>query len=233
MNFLTKIIFYFRKPKVIIVVGRSRILTSEAIFKVLKSRFRVRKLVEKIPSVFNDEEIFIIETDLRKNGFFKKIKNLLKFSQLPTLVVTHIGEIPQNYDSFSGRAEDAKEIEELAKIIPTYGFLILNFDDRTVRKIDELTNLKSFTFGFEEKSDFRASDIHTTETGINPPPFITTKRWGVNFKINYKGKIIPIWQEGSFSKEKIYNILAASCVGTILGLNLVEISEALKKDLQK
>ena len=220
MDFLTKIIFYFRKPKIIIVVGRSRIPASEAIFKVLKSRFRVRKLVEKIPSVFNDEEIFIIETDLRKNGFFKKIKNLLKFSQLPTLVVTNIGEIPQNYDSFSGRAEDAKEIEELAKIIPAYGFLILNFDDRIVRKIDELTNLKSFTFGFEEKADFRASDIHTTETGIN-------------FKINYKGKIIPIWQEGSFAKEKIYSILTASCVGTILGLNLVEISEVLKNNSTK
>ena len=220
MDFLTKIIFYFRKPKIIIVVGRSRIPTSEAIFQVLKARFSVKKFSEKIPCFFAQEGGFIIETGFGNPNFFKKIKNLLKFSQLPTLVVTHIGEIPQNYDSFSGRAEDAKEIEELAKIIPAYGFLILNFDDKTVRKIDELTNLKSFTFGFEEKADFRASDIHTTETGIN-------------FKINYKGKIIPIWQEGSFSKEKIYSILAASCVGTILGLNLVEISEALKKDLQK
>ena len=149
-------------------------------------------------------EIFIIETDLKNQKTFKKLVNLTKVSQLPILVVTNMGDIPaQSY-----------EIYELAQLIPGYGFLILNFDDKTVRKIDDITNLKSFTFGFQEGADFRASDVHTNT--------------GTNFKINYKGKIIPVWQEKLSGKEHIYSGLATSCVGIVLGLNFVEISEALK-----
>ena len=39
---------------------------------------------------------------------------------------------------------------------------------------------------------------------------------------------MPVWLEGIFGKEQIYSALAAVCVGEILDLNLVEISQALK-----
>jgi UDP-N-acetylmuramoyl-tripeptide--D-alanyl-D-alanine ligase len=40
--------------------------------------------------------------------------------------------------------------------------------------------------------------------------------------------VIPIWLEKLFGKEQIYSALAASAIGTILGLNLIKISQALK-----
>ena len=217
INFLIKFIFFLRKPKVIIVVGKGRTFTTEAIYQVLQSHFKVEKLVEKTPNILSifKREVFLIETDFKKPSLPRKLNHWMKSSQLPILVVTHVGEIPSDYESFSGDRQEAIKIKELAKIVPAYGFLILNSDDKIVQEIDNVTNLKSLTFGFQQEANFQVSDIHTNS--------------GTNFKINYKGNIIPVWLEGLFGKEQIYGALAASSVGIILGLNFVEISEALKK----
>ncbi len=133
---------------------------------------------------------------------------------MPILIITHFGDIPPDKDFFAGERKDMAQIKKLAKILPHYGHLILNFDDETVREIKEETNLKEITFGFQEGADFRATDIN-----LNP---------GTNFKINYKGNTVPIWLEKIFGKEQIYSALGAAVVGTIFGLNLVEISNILK-----
>jgi len=214
MNVFEKIKFILRKPKVIIVTGSGRSCAREAIFQVLNQHFKV------------GDEILLFETDLKDK---KEFEFFVKKSSLPILVVTHIGDIPFDKDFFAGEKEETIEIRKLAKISPPYGHLILNFDDETVREIgDELrsssrfanarvkdeTNLKEITFGFQERADFRATDIKLNG--------------GTNFKINYKGNIVPIWLDGLFGKEQIYSALAAVVVGTIFDLNLVEISQALK-----
>ena len=202
MNFLSKIRFYLRKPKVVIVTGQGRSCAKEAIFQVLKPYFEIGK------------NILLFEADLTDYPVREKFKFLVRNSSLPILVVTHIGDIPPDKNFFAGEKDKTLEIRKLAKSLPPYGYLILNFDDETVREIKAETNLKEITFGFQEGADFRASDIH----------FNT----GTNFKINYKGNLVPVWLEKLFGKEQIYSALAAACVGTIFDLNLVEISQALK-----
>ncbi|MBU4205020.1 hypothetical protein KKE19_03460 [Patescibacteria group bacterium] len=216
MDFLTKIIIRFKKIKIILVTGKGRGYTSEVIWQVLNTKFQPKKLIEKTPSLSDvlSNNLFIIETDFKNRKIFKKLVSFAKLSQLPVLVATHIGVVPEHSDFFAGDKKEAAEIQRFAQLIPPYGFLILNFDDKTIRAIDNATNLKNFTFGFQEGADFRASDVHTNT--------------GTNFKINYKGKIIPVWQEKLIGKEYIYSSLATSCVGIVLGLNFVEISEALK-----
>ena len=166
----------------------------------------IRTLLKQIK-----EEILIIETDLKKPG---ELRFLIRNSSLPILVVTHIGDIPFDKDFFAAEEQKTVEIRKLAKILPIQGHLILNFDDETVREIRDETNLKELTFGFQEGADFRATDIKLNN--------------GTNFKINYKGNIVPIWLEKLFGKEQIYSVLAGACLGTIIDLNLVEISQALK-----
>jgi len=216
MDFLTKIISRLKKIKIILVTGKGRTYTSETIWQVLSLRFRPKKFIEKTPNLFDilSNNLFIIETDLKNSEAFEKVANLTKLSQLPILLVTHLGGLPADFISFAGDKKEVAEIYKLAQLIPPYGSLILNFDDKTIRAIDNITNLKSFTFGFLEGADFRASDVHTNK--------------GTNFKINYKGKIIPVWLENLIGKEYIYSALATSCLGVALGLNFVEISEALK-----
>lgn len=193
INLLSNLLFLWRRPKVIIVTGNGRKTAKEAIYQVLKQYFQLGK------------EILLFESDLKNLKELKKFKFLVKNSSLPILLVTHIGDIP---------SPETKEIQKLARILPSQGYLILNFDDETVREIKDITNFNTLTFGFQEGADFKASDIRLNN--------------GTNFKINYKGNIVPIWLEKLFGKEQIYASLSAVSIGVIFDLNLVEISQLLK-----
>ncbi len=91
-------------------------------------------------------------------------------------------------------------------------YLIFNLDRGNIRKMKEMSDVKVLTFGFQEGADLQVSDLR--------------QNGGTNFKINYQGKIIPIWLEPS-SQEEIYSVLTAVAIGVALGLNLVEISQTL------
>ncbi len=201
-SFLLKLKFLLRRPKVIIVAGEGRSCAKEAIYQVLKPYFKI------------DNEVFIFETKLKDSSEIEKFNFLIKNSSLPILVVTQVGDIPVDKDFFAGERKKTIEVRKLAKFLSAFGYLILNFDDETVREIKAETNLREITFGFQEGADFRATDIKLNS--------------GTNFKINYKGNIVPVWLEKLFGKEQIYSALAAAVCGTIFDLNLVEISQALK-----
>ena len=68
---------------------------------------------------------------------------MIKNSSLSVFVVTHLGEIPFDRDYFAAERETTKEILAFAKTLPSQTFLILNFDDETVREIGDTTNLKT------------------------------------------------------------------------------------------
>ena len=107
-------------------------------------------------------------------------------------------------------ADDIEKID-----LSSRKYLIFNFDKEGIRKIKEMTPVKTLTFGFQEGADFQVTDVK-----ING---------GTNFKVNYQGKIVPIWLMGTKSPEEIYPVLAAVAIGTALGLNLIEISQILKE----
>ncbi len=194
--------FLFKKPKLILVTGKGKKTTKEAIFQVLKTYFKVGK------------EVFILEAELKDEKEQKEWKFLVENSSLPVLVVTHCTDIPFDKNFFASEIEETLEIRKLTRFLPHFGYLILNFDDETVREIKEETNLKELTFGFQEGADFRATDLKLN--------------MGTNFKLNYQGNLVPIWLEKVFGKEQVYAALASVVVGKIFGLNLVEISQALK-----
>ena len=221
MNFLSKLTFLLKKPKIIIVTGNGRACAAEAIFQVLSQKLgsagerfseRVRKTQKiKIKDVLSSE-ILIFPSAIDSS---KEISFLLKNSSLPILVVTAVGEIPADKNFFAAELEKVKPISEVASEVPNKGCLVLNFDDETVREIGTKNKkIRCLTFGFQEGADCRASDI------------ILNK--GTNFKVQYNNNIVPVWLDKLFGKEQIYSALAAVCVGTILDINLVEISQALK-----
>ena len=129
----------------------------------------------------------------------EKIKFLIGKSSLPVLVAN----------------QSSEKIRELARVIPAQGFLVLNSDEKEgLEEIKNGSTARCLTFGFREKDNFQASDIKENDR--------------INFKISYDGNIIPVWLEKSTDKEGISAALAAATVGTIFGLNLVEISQSLK-----
>ncbi|PIS39714.1 MAG: hypothetical protein COT33_00510 [Candidatus Nealsonbacteria bacterium CG08_land_8_20_14_0_20_38_20] len=180
MDIFTKIKFIWKKPKVVIITGEGGDCAKEAIFQVLKERFKIG----------SDLFIFALSNS-------KEIKFLIKNSSSPVLVVANIDAFPF----------------DLVEILPPQGYLVLNFDDETKPSARGFAP-RSCAFGFGQGADFRVSDIRQNS--------------GTNFKINYQGNVVPVWLRGLFDKEHIYAALAGAAVGATLGLNLVEISQALK-----
>ncbi len=198
-NILSKIKFSFHKQKVVVITGKTRKSVFNALEQILSLRFKIGK------------DVLLFETEDKKISDYEFF---LKNSKDAILVVSNIGDIPYEIDFFAGERDLIKNTKELINDLPENVNLILNFDDETVRELGDSKKMNTLTFGLQKEADFKAININ-----ING---------GTNFKINYKGKIIPVWLEKTFGKEQIYSSLAASCVGTILGLNLIELSEALK-----
>jgi UDP-N-acetylmuramyl pentapeptide synthase len=144
---------------------------------------------------------------------FKEMRFLIKHSKLTVLIITHAGQIPEERELFSGQGEDVLAISQLIR--PPFPYLILNADDETVMNLKDKNQNKSLTFGLAARADLRATDLAVSENGTN-------------FKINYEGNSVPIWLPDSFGKTAIYSALAAIGAGEALGLNLIEISQALK-----
>ncbi len=211
MNILSKFIFSLFSPKIVIVAGNNKEATAKAIHSVLSPYFKVKMASNISFKNILGAEVLILSWNFE---MVKVYKFLSEKSSLLILTITALGEIPHNRNFFAGEKKQAKEIIDLAKTLSNNSCLVLNFDDETVREIDDCTSLRNETFGFQKQADFSVNDLRLDQ--------------GVNFKINYKGNIVPIWLEKIFGKKQIYAALAASAVGTTLGLNLVQISQALK-----
>ncbi len=199
MNFLNDLIFKIRKPKLILVVGENRKCSSETISEVLRTHFKMGKNLLVSENDLSDKE---------KNNF------LIKNSSLVVLVATNVGEIPEDKEFFAGEEIKVIKIKELAASLPENDYLIVNFDDETIRMTRNESRANIMTFGLQEGADLRASDF--------------TQEGEVNFKINYRGSSVPFWFKENLSKEMVYSVLAAVACGLILGLNLVEMSQILR-----
>jgi len=238
MNFLTKLVFYWKKPPIIAVCGKERVLSAQAIYQVLSRYLKIKKfeieeeMVFSINSLFQNKA-FLVETDLKNP---EDLIELFKKSRLPILVISDVDEIPNS-------------VLRLVKELPSRGILILNSDNKIPAEIKSECPARIFTFGFEETSLFRASDVKLNDQGAEPLAKDQGPVLGINFKINYKGNIVPVWltptpnfgvefeercsslaspKGSAVGKEHIYAALTAAAVGTALNLNLVEISQALK-----
>lgn len=203
-------IFSIQTPQIIIVAGGNRNFSSEAIFSILKNHFNIRKISGNyLPIVKKKKEILIFDTDFKDDS--EKFIFLIRNSRKPILVLTRIDDGRDSENTVT-LINSVKYITENA---PEKGALILDFDDEEIRKIKDKPGSKSISFGFENGSDIQASDIKTNDE--------------INFKVNYRGSLVPVWLEKSSNKDQISGILSAIAVGLSLGLNLVEISQDLKK----
>ncbi len=191
------------RPKVVIVAGNGSETASLAISQVLQRSCRVGK------------DILIYQAD---SSNIQEAEFLLKKARSAILVLTHVGEYHAAKEFFAAEKSAVAFIEKLVKILPAQASLVLNFDDETIRDLKNQTSASTLAFGFGVRADIQATDVFLTQL-----PDL-----GTNFKINYEGNIVPVWLKNLFGKEHIYAALAGVAVGEISGLNLVEISGALK-----
>lgn len=246
------------KPKIIGVTGSvGKTSTKEAIFTVLRTRYSVRTseknynneiglpltiigipycggnifkwflaiLGAAINLVFRHDypEFLVLEYGIDRP---KDMNHLLSIVKPDIAVVTAIGEVPVHVEFFKDPEDVAKEKAKLVRSLSSDGYAILNHDDYAVYDMREKTKARTITYGFEEASEVRISNLH----------FQTTKDLvagdipeGITFKMEHGGHMVPFRLSGSLGKPHAYAAAAASAVGVAMGINLVEIAEAMKQ----
>jgi len=164
-------------------------------------------------------EILILEYAADKPN---DIKYLLEIARPKIGIVTAIGEIPSHIEFYADRDALVREKTRLVEQLPVSGYAILNCDDPLVKRMEVKTRGKVMTFGFSFGANFRITNLENF--------FEDDKLAGITFKVNYQGNVTPFKIKGVLGRSHAYAAAAASCVGLILELNLVQISESLFKN---
>lgn len=249
LKHLTKIYLKRNRPKIVAITGSNgKTSAKETVFAVLKNKYKVRKSEKNynteigVPlSVFGIEapknkfgwtavllksikeayfaksapEILILEMGADKPG---DIKYLIGFIKPDIAIVTAIGDFPVHVAAYGGPKAVAEEKSNLVKSLETNGVAILNFDDRMVLEMKEKTKGHVFTFGFEDRADIKAIEMQNNFGDF----------FGISFKIESDGKVVPMKLENIYGKPAVYAALAAIAVGKVMDMNLIEIADALK-----
>ncbi len=238
------------QPKIIGITGSiGKTSTREAIYAVMQSRFSVRRSQGN----YNNElgvPLTIIGAESAGRSvfgwlkiFFKSASMLRKTVDYPEILVLemgadHPGDIayltklapcnvgvatkvgPAHLEYFGNVNGVLKEKRKIVEHLSPDGFAVLNYDDELVRSMAEKTKARIITYGLDDGADVRGVEIAYSGKGLNIE--------GINFKISYQGKSVPMFLPRVFGEHQLYSALAAAGTGIAFGINLVEVGEGLK-----
>lgn len=255
LRILAKKIIGKYHPDIIGITGSiGKTSTKEAVTAVLSTKFRVRSNVknynneiglplsvvgaEKTPGhsilgwfgVFaralglivlknkNYPEKLVLEMGADKPG---DIRYLTLVAPCRVGVLTYISHAHTEF--FKTLAGIAQEKRIIITHLKKDGFAVLNFDNDLVRQQAPKTDATVVTYGFKEGAELRATDVNIILDESTGWPS------GLNFKISYKGSIVPAFIPGQVAEHLIPSALAGIAVGAVFGINLVDGVEAVKQ----
>ncbi|OGZ37305.1 MAG: hypothetical protein A3D38_00065 [Candidatus Portnoybacteria bacterium RIFCSPHIGHO2_02_FULL_40_23] len=257
LKILSKIVLWKYKPEIVAVTGSvGKTSAKEAIYRVLKPHFNARRNLRNynneigVPLTILDletgersikkwlknflkalamilfktdyPEILVLEMGADKPG---DIRYLVSFVPIKIAVVTAIGQFPVHLEFFPEKDKLIEEKAALIETLPKNGLAVLNYDDLSVRDMREKVskNTKLITYGFGEGANLKISNYELQIRDLEKNDF------GVNFKTEYEGSLVPIRLRKTLGKQHVLAAGAAAAVGLNFGLNLVDISSALRK----
>jgi len=169
-------------------------------------------------------QILVMEMGADRPG---DIKYLVDFLRPEVGVVTTVGI--SHLEFFSTKKQIVKEKSTLVKILDKEQTAVLNFDDEEVRAMADQVKSRKIFYGFSDGADVRASDIFFGyEKASDDLGGEVDKIRGISFKLSFEGATVPVRLVRSVGRPQIYAVLAAASVGIYFGMNLLEISQALK-----
>ncbi len=163
-------------------------------------------------------EVLVLEMGADKPG---DIAYLTSLAPPDIGVLTAIA--PTHLEQFGDVAAVAAEKRLLIKNIRHGGTAVLNSDDEIVRETKISKGERLLRYGMSQDAEVRGSDVRWSFGSGGDGAGL-----GVNFKVTHEGSSVPMRLDGCIGLPPVLSALAAAAVGVAVGLNLVEISEALK-----
>jgi len=253
LKYLTKLILWRYKPLIIGVTGSvGKTSTKEAIYTVLKNRFRVERNVFNLNTEIGMPLTIIRGKDAKRNiflwfyNFFHTIwLFIFKTKKYPQILVLEMSEDAPGM---------IKYLVDLARpkigAITTIGNppVHLEYYKNTNQLIEEISYLpqnltlndsmilnadNALVLDFRDKTVAKVlsygfseySDVKVTDYKLINVDDL--KNIGMSFRLEASGSFVPVKIEGVFGKAQVYALSAAAAVGLSLDMNLVEISEAM------
>lgn len=161
-------------------------------------------------------EILVLEMGADKPG---DIEYLVDIAPCKVGVLTFISHAHTEF--FKTIKKIAQEKRIIISHLRQDGFAVLNYDSELVTQNAGATKAEVVTYGFREGADLRATEINVIKDDVSGWPT------GLNFKILYKGNVVPVYLPGAIAKPLISAALAGLAVGIVFGINLVEGAQAL------
>lgn len=252
LRFLAKLILLRYKPLVIGITGSiGKTSTKEALSLVLGKKFRLNKTYKN----YNNEigvPLTIIGSKSGGKNVFSWIKVFLfalkiiifKQKDYPEVLVLEMGvdrpgdldylcslakpsigvvtSVSHSHLEFFGSLEQIKkEKETLIRSLKSDGLAILNYDNPLSREMAKNSKAKVISYGFSSEADLVAQDVNYN---FDKGDYELT---GINFKLNFKGSIVPVFMKNAISLGAVYAALAASACALELGMNLVDVANSL------
>lgn len=188
------------------------------IFAWLNVFFRALRLV-----LFKDKnypELLILEMGIDREG---DMDYLLSIVSPDISILTNISH---SHIEYLGSLEKIKkEKVKLLQGVKKDGVAIFNFDNKYLKDLKNDLKSKSFSYGLEEGADFLAKDINLKF----PENFSGREDFGLSFKLEQGGSILPIFLPRAISPSQVYSALVSLLTASILGINPIEASNAFKK----
>lgn len=154
------------------------------------------------------------------------IKYLTKIAPPHIGVVTMIGTEPAHVEFFRDIDQLAQEKFVMYKRLGKNDWAIVNLDEP--RSVAIQPNIKghALTISTEQPADFLAREIHYS---TNPRQVAERNaKAGLTFKLQYQGSVVPCFIPGAVGMPQVYAALIATAIGTIYGMNLIDITAALQ-----
>lgn len=245
------------KPMIIGITGSAgKTSTREAIFSVLKKRFRMRASKQH-----DDYAMAIILAILEISDYGGRMDKwvfavfriwwqlVFQKKEYPEILILEYGvERPGDMDYLLSIARPAIAVVTAVGDIPMHVEFFKNPED-VIREKAKLAQVLSVNnYAILNHDDYAVYDMKgltkahvitfgfeaAAELAITNVELRTAKDEklgdipeGIAFKVVSAGSVVPIRLHGGFGKGAVYSAAAAAAVGLVLNMNLVEVAEAL------
>jgi len=154
---------------------------------------------------------FVIEGDEYDSAYFDKTAKFLKY--LPDIAVINNVEF-DHADIYSSLDAVRLAFRRLVNLVPRSGLLLLGADSPDALALKKWAVSPVETFGLDESSDWRASDISVSNAGQS-------------FNVMHQGSLFGAMQLPLFGAHNVRNALAAIAVAHTVSVPAARIAEGL------